>query len=445
MNRREFMASMAAARAARVEEKAEAVIGADRLLWKRTNPDFALYLPSGYGDRTNQQVVAAATPKGTLIVTWTLGSYESAPDHRQVVSRSTDGGRTWSHPLVVDSQGFDRNGKPDGLRAQYGFPFVVPDTGRVYLFYSKNTGQNQVREDTTAVLKFVYSDDDGVTWKRGHTIPLPRCEWSHPDPKADPNWIAIFAPILTKKRTVIVGAGRYKAGPDLYGGWPRSIGGANRETELVFFRFDNILTERGEPRLTVTVFPEGPRGLRIPRKDNPAHVWSNEPCLTELSDGRIFCSIRTRNDAVYYTVSEDQGKTWRNPEPLRYRNGGDIMLNSNAPCPVIRMSDGRVVLMFYNRTNAGGRNGQFGARDPVYLSTGRETLDKPQPVEFDPPKLFMDIRGEMIPGGTAWPQIASYSSFLEYRGKLYLFYNDCKYFILGKVVPEDLIRPSKRA
>jgi hypothetical protein len=53
----------------------------------------------------------------------------------------------------------------------------------------------------------------------------------------------------------------------------------------------------------------------------------------------------------------------------------------------------------------------------------------------------MDIKGEMIPGGTAWPQIASYSSFLEYRGRLWLFYNDCKYFILGKVVPEELIRP----
>lgn len=106
-------------------------IGADRLIWRRSHPDFAIYLPSGYGDRTNQQVVAAETPKGTLIVTWTIGAFESAPDHRQVVSRSTDDGRTWSPPLVLDSQGLDKKGNGDGMRAQYGFPFVVPSTGRI--------------------------------------------------------------------------------------------------------------------------------------------------------------------------------------------------------------------------------------------------------------------------------------------------------------------------
>lgn len=413
-------------------------IGADRLIWRRSHPDFAIYLPSGYGDRTNQQVVAAETPKGTLIVTWTLGAFESAPDHRQVVSRSTDDGRTWSPPLVLDSQGLDKKGNGDGMRAQYGFPFVVPSTGRIYIFYSRNTGQNQVRPDTTAVLKFVWSDDDGVTWNRGNVLPLPRCEWSHPDPQADPNWISIYAPILTKKGTVICGAGRYKAGPDLHKGWPAGQN-SNRETELVFFRFDNLLTERDPSKLTVTVFPEGGRGLRIPRADHPECVWSNEPSLTELSDGRIFCAIRTRNDAVYYTVSADQGRTWRKPEPLRYTNGGSVVENPNAPCPVIRLSSGRIVLMYYNRPN--GKKAQFGARDPVYLAVGRETLEKKQPVEFGAPRLFMDIHGEMPPGGTAWPQIASYSSFLEHKGKLYLFYNDSKYFILGKVVPEELLRP----
>ena len=45
----------------------------------------------------------------------------------------------------------------------------------------------------------------------------------------------------------------------------------------------------------------------------------------------------------------------------------------------------------------------FGARDPVYLAIGRERLDAEQPVEFGPARKFMDIHGEMIPGGTAWP------------------------------------------
>jgi hypothetical protein len=48
----------------------------------------------------------------------------------------------------------------------------------------------------------------------------------------------------------------------------------------------------------------------------------------------------------------------------------------------------------------------------------------------------------MIPGVTAWALIASYSIFFEYEGKLYLFYNDCKYFVLGKVVPPALLKPA---
>ncbi len=436
ITRRLFLASSTLASALPAAAQEAKLIGADRQIWRRSNPDFAIFLPSGYGDRTNQQVVAAATPKGTLIVTWTVGAWEGAVDHRVVVSRSTDQGKTWSQPLVLDSQEFEPGKTPDGHRAQYSFPFVHSETGRIYIFYSKNTGQSQVREDTTAVLTLAWSDDDGITWRRGPVLPLPRCEWSHPDPSSDPNWINIFAPIRTKAGTVICGAGRYKAGPDLHKGWQGRSD--DRETELVFFHFENILTERDPMRLRVNVYPGGPRGLRIPRKGAPNKVWSNEPCLTELSDGRIFCSIRTRNDAVYYTVSADQGRTWQDPEPLRYTNGGAIMLNSNAPCPVIRMKNGRVVILYYNREN--GSAAQFGSRDPVWIASGRETLGKHQPVEFGQPSIFMDIKGEMVPGGTAWPQIASYSSLLEHNGRLWLFYNDSKYFILGKVVPEALLK-----
>src|SRR6188474_1857963 len=101
MDRRSFLALTGAGVAPMLRGE-ESKIGADRMVWQRSKLDFAIYLPSGYGDRTNQQVVSAATPKGTLIVTWTLGAWESAPDHRVVVSRSTDDGKTWSHPLVID-------------------------------------------------------------------------------------------------------------------------------------------------------------------------------------------------------------------------------------------------------------------------------------------------------------------------------------------------------
>jgi len=296
-----------------------------------------------------------------------------------------------------------------------------------------------VRADITGVLRFKYSDDDGVTWQDGTTLPIARNDFSHPDPKADPNFIGIYAPFTTSKGTVLWPFGRYKAGPSLTDGIPYN----KWQTEICFLRFDNILTETDPSRLRVTTLPKNGKGLRIQRHDKPDMVWGNEPSIIELSDGRLLVAIRTRNDAIYYALSSDQAQTWTEPVPLRDRNG-DIMQNPNAPCPIYKLGDGRIVLMYYNQPSAAkrGANVVFGPRDPVYLAIGHERLEAEQPVEFGPPRKFMDIQGEMIPGGTAWPQIASYSSFLEHQGKLYLFYNDCKYFVLGKVVPPALLQPT---
>jgi hypothetical protein len=415
-----------------------AQIGRDRLLWQRSSPDFAIYLPSGYLDGTNQQVVGTVTPKGTFIVTWTTGSKEGLADHRFIVSRSTDLGQTWSHPLVLDAQSFDKKGAGDGHRAQYGVPFVVPSTGRVYALYHKNTGQAQVRADITGILRFKYSDDDGLTWHDGGTLPISHNDFSHPDPKANPNFIGIYSPFITSKGTVLWAFARYKAGPSLTDRIPYT----QWETEVCFLRLDNILTETDPSRLRATTLPKGGQGLRIPRHGAPGMVWGNEPSLIELSDGRLFTAIRTRNNAVYFAVSSDEGETWTQPEPLRDRDG-NTMQNPNAPCPITKLSTGRIVLMYYNQPITYQKHSKktFGARDPVYIAIGREKLDAQQPVEFGPPKEFMDIQGKMVLGGTAWAQIASYSSFVEHQGKLYLFYNDCKYFVLGKVVPEEFLRP----
>jgi hypothetical protein len=410
-------------------------VSRDRLLWQRTSPDFAIYLPSGYLDGTNQQVVGAVTPKGTFVVVWTTGARESAPDHRLVVSRSTDRGRTWSDPLVLDCQSYDREGQGDGHRAQYGVPFVVPATGRVYAIYNKNTGQNQVRPDITGVLTFKYSDDDGVTWQHGGVLPIAPNDFSHPDPQADPNYISLYSPIITSRGTVLMGFGRYKAGPKLTEG----ITYKHWQTEICFLRFDNILTETDPSKLRVTTLPKDGQGLHVPRHDDPGKVWGNEPSIIELSGGRLLTAFRTRANAIYYAVSSDEGQTWTKPLPLRYRDGGEIILNPSAPCPLCKLSDGRIVLMFYNQPMD---KGPFGRRDPVFLTIGRERSGGGQPVEFGKPRQFMTVHGEMVPSGTSSPQIASYSSFVEYQDKLYLFYNDCKYFVLGKVVPPALLEPA---
>lgn len=365
--------------------------GADRLLWQRTSPDSAIFLPSGYMDRTNQQVIGVVTPRKTFIVVWTMASREANPDQRQVVVRSTDLGKTWSDPLVIDSQGLDKEGNGDGQRAPWGIPFVVPSSGRIYIFYNKNTGQNQVRADTTGVLRFKYSDDDGVSWKDGMRLPIRPDEFSNPVLAADPNWISIYTPVVTRKGVVIAGFGRYKAGPDLHSG----LNFKCWETEICFLRFDNILEEADPFKLIVTTLPKGPRGLRVPWPDNPERSWANEPSIIELTDGRLLTAFRTRQSAIYYAISDDSGSSWSKPEPLLYRDNDKIIHNTSAPCPMYKLKDGMIVLMFYNQRL---KRGFFGSRDPVYLSIGRETLQSRQPVSFGPPKEFMTVHGVTPPG-----------------------------------------------
>ncbi len=60
--------------------------------WKRTNPDFAVYLPARPGscDEYADHVHVFYTPGGDLMAIWTQGAFESAPNCHTVYSPSTD-------------------------------------------------------------------------------------------------------------------------------------------------------------------------------------------------------------------------------------------------------------------------------------------------------------------------------------------------------------------
>src|SRR6185503_5595124 len=54
--------------------------------WRRTRPDYVLYLPPEPlgNDGDNEHLHVVATPKGDLLATWSQGSYESSRDSRTV-------------------------------------------------------------------------------------------------------------------------------------------------------------------------------------------------------------------------------------------------------------------------------------------------------------------------------------------------------------------------
>lgn len=393
--------------------------------WRRSEPLSAIYLPTidSKNDRCNQQVVGIVTRGGSYVVTWTMASEEGKPDQRVVISRSTDTGKTWSPPKQIDGHTQRNPGA-----ASYGGLFQVPKSGRIYCFYLKNDPNViTVRRDVTGWLKWQCSDDDGVTWSRVDArFDMGRGEWTPDDSDIPTSWIGIYSPHATTQGDVLFSFARYglkKKGNQGYGNWM---------TEVYFLRLDNILTEPNPEKLTFTVLPNGPQGLRIERAEGM--YWGNEPSWIELSDGRLMTAIRTRSNAVYYALSSDQGETWTTPKPLRYRDGGKPVLNPNAPCPMIKLSGGQIVLFFYNAK----QGNTFGPRNPIWITVGRETLDARQPVTFDEPVKFMEVK-DAPPLGSTYIQIASYSSLVEHDGQVLLFYNDCKHWVLFKHVPRELL------
>ncbi len=397
--------------------------------WRRSHPLSAIYLPSksSINDRCNQQVVGIVTKAGSCLVTWTMASEESKPDQRVAISRSTDEGKNWSAAQIIAGDTPQHPGA-----ASYSWLFQVPNTGRIYCFYLKNDPSViTVRRDITGWLNWQYSDDDGVTWHRVKArFDMGRGQWTATDPNVPTSFIGIYAPHSTSWGDVLFSFARYglkKKGGRGYDNWM---------TEVYFLRLDNILNERDPEKLTFSVLPDASKGLRIERSNGM--FWGNEPSWIELSDGRLMTAIRTRNDAVYYALSSDRGKKWTKPAPLRYTDGGDIVRNPNAPCPMIKLSDGRIVLMFYNAKQAN----TFGPRNPVWISVGSEYPSGDQPVRFSKPVKFMEVDGNP-PLGSTYVQIASYSTLVEHEGRLLLVYNDCKHWVLFKHVPDALLLDSK--
>jgi len=96
----------------------------------------------------NYQVQLVVTPKGTWVACWTQGTTEAAVDQRVVVARSLDGGRSWSSEIVVEEA-------VAGYRVPaWGMPFVVPSTGRVYVFYWFNYNGVRLRDAGDVFFRF---------------------------------------------------------------------------------------------------------------------------------------------------------------------------------------------------------------------------------------------------------------------------------------------------
>lgn len=396
----------------------------------RTKPDFVVYRPAGemvLGE--NQHFIVVITPRGRLLATWTRATRENHPDQHVVVSTSSDG-RSWSEPLKLD--GASPNDAPGTGLASWAFPAGARGTGRIYVFYNKNIGIHDTREDTTGVLRGRYTEDEGRTWSEPFDLPIEPCALSPSEPGIPQSWIVFQAPIITGDGVPIVGFTHW--------GSARRFGERDLfklDSEVRFLRFENILTERDASRLRVTTWPQTAHGLRMPRRGRPEVSVAQEPSLVLLPDKRIFCVFRTLNGYAAFSQSRDHGRTWADPAPLRFADGS-VVPQPIAPCPIYATGSGRYVLIFHN--NDGTANGGSGPSDytrnryPAFTSEGRFDRNAEQPVRLSRPVPLMTSDGVVL-GPSSRTEVATYTSYTRFRGRGILWYPDRKHFLLGRYLP----------
>ncbi len=431
--------------------------------WKSSKPDFVVYIPkaSDRSDRQNQHLLVIRADDGSLLAFWTQGSYESAPDQRVVVSRSTDGGKTFSPPQRID--GPEPGDSAGSGLASWQFPICCPGVlpegrTRIWIFYVKNIGVSDVREADTGVLRGRYSDDAGLTWtEQTWDYPIEDCAISHPDPEVPNTWIVFQVPTVTRDGAVLAGFTHWAS--SVYDRFPET-GPPNMlhwHSEVRFLRFENILTQPDPDKIEVTTWPKADHGLQVPHPERQGISVAQEPSVQVLSDGRLICVMRTMTGKLWFALSADDGRSWTQPRPLCYEPGGQPLLNPISPAPLYRLGDTEVaprryLLLFHN--NDGTANGGSGPADalrnryPAWITVGEEIPGHPiQPIRFGPPQVALRRYPDVPPvkGYDDQDQpaqrldIGTYTSYLELGGQRILWYPDRKTYLLGKYLSDELI------
>lgn len=409
--------------------------------WKRSNPDIRVFVPTGSGiyNGDNEHFLVFKAPQSKeLLALWTQSSVEGRGNNHLVMARSEDA-VTWSKPKYLVGAGYGKG----GLQASWGFP-VISKTGRIYVFYTREIEKYDNNRQGSGTMGCIFSDDNGFTWTRPGEIKMPRSQYDNPDASYPKNWIVWQKPVKDQE-------GKWIAGYTLI--TSESIkksekNWVNADSRCYFMRFMNI-DENPLPRdIKMEWYPENDRGLEVQNPVYPHMSVAQEPAVVLLPDGRLFTIMRNMTGYIYYSVSSDNGKTWTDPEMLKYSDQGEGIKHPMSPCPLYKLNDGRFVLIFHN--NSGKRLGYDQAdkkwninvanviRNPTYYSLGEFKENARQPIWFDNPVEILNTGDIAVPPKMT-AEIGTYPSITEFDGRTILWYPDRKRFLLGKYLQLDIM------
>ena len=395
----------------------------------------------------NYQVQLCVTPKNTWIACWTQGAYESNPDQRVVVARSLDQGRTWGSEIVIEASA------PNYRVPAWIVSYVVPHTGRVYLFYWYNINGVPLRD--AGDIFFKCSDDDGLTWSERFRVGVPKTAmddtigdihgWNFGQPRLLPTGQVMMTYAKMKRSCLYPKGWRLDAqnqwqpepGADPATRPTNEQGGSPNDwcTEVFFIELSNILTETDPAKLKFRFLPEGNEGLWVPYPETDRH-FGQEGTLVGLSGDRLLCVFRSRLGHPFYSISADRGATWSKPEVLRLCPGGEPFNQPCAPCPMSKLPDGRFVFLFHNVKPEGG--GWY-PRDPLWIAVAREAPGETDNagLHFSEPKVV--IYNDGVPGGPFKDFEIGYPQFYHFGGRNFVAYANKTCQLRINEVPDALL------
>ncbi len=384
---------------------------------------------------------------GTWLTTWSQGAFEHATDERIVFSTSRDLGKSWSDPRPIIFSSPQE-------RIAYGTPFIVPASQRLYLFFHAGA-QLQMGDPAydSGHFNFIFSDDRGATWSDRRIILLPDRDIDIFPDKLH-GWLN-HPPEILPGDQVILPFTACKMDGNRRRAWLIS------PAEVSVIRMDNILTENDPNKLSFSIHPSGPRGIRvdpIKHHDNaalrrvtaafegyPEEAASNfqEMTVRALTDGRWIGVGRTFLGSPGFTISEDQGLTWTTVEPLRYAPDGPVIKHPMTMCPIAQTSDGRIILMFTNNDGAdrGAKHvwdGNGKTRNPQWFAVARQIPGESRNggLVFGESRILADVddsEDTNLKTGVSMPQ------FFEREGRFFISYNINKEHLLIDEIPANIL------
>ncbi len=381
----------------------------------RTAPDYTVYRPYREDgvDQDNVHFLVVPVKSGKkLFAVWTQSSVEGHGDNHLVLSETEDFVH-WREPRILSGTFPGRTEE----QANWGFP-IVTQSGRIYLFCSRGGF------DRNWDIICTYSDDEGETFTEPVPLRMPEDREGY--------WVVWQTPMKCSDGAYLVGCTIW------YGETVPNTNWCHREAKAHILSFDNLDDdpEAGDVKLSWRT----QRPLEVEDPMVPGMSNFQEPAIVELPDGRIWMQGRTMQDSPYWAVSEDGGRTFSEPQPMRYSDGS-LVLHPLSPCPVYEYQKGKYFILTHQ--NNGIRLGfdhhelQWRCnyanfiRNPYYLCKAEFDPIGNQPLKIEMPIKLIDT-GDVAVGPKQTAEGGTYTSFTRWKGQSVLWYPDRKFYLLGK-------------